>query len=330
LRLLDHVAQCTGPFLVRQRSGEVWRLTSAADFAGAVALCPLRFVLTDELVQACVELAYSEGDELSACLDLVHMPAERLWIEWNETARRAALRRVLPQCVPCDSAQIEKSGVLICAGATGRLGSMRTFFLPQSEPREPMVAALETLLDLDGGSSPESAEAVLEGAAVGGGSSPQGAGVNDLLGCARFRLDAAWLRYYRSVLPNAAAAAQVVRLLISGVVFDIPMLVALLLLMTIRANLVQTMVNPERLNHKRLRVGRPPLLEHVEVSMPLLVRAAYRAAEPPAARRSGPRFHHVRGHIVRGRSAVYWRAPHWRGHLRLGQVRSRTVELRMS
>jgi hypothetical protein len=329
LRLLDHVAQCTNPFLVRQRSGEVARLTSAADFSSTVVQCPLRFVLTDELVRACIELAYSEGDELSACLDLVRLPAEWLWIEWNEAARREALRCVLPECVPSQGAEIEKSGVLIRAEPAGRLGTLRTFFLARVEPSEPMVAALETLLDLDGSSAMQSLETVLQGGAVGV-SDPQSAGVNQLLRCARFRLDAAWQRYYRSVLPNAAAAMRVAGILISGVVFDVPMLLALLLLMTIRASLVQRMVNPERLNHKRVRVGRPPLLEHVEVSTPLLVRAACHATEPRAATRSGPRFHHVRGHIVRGRSSVYWRAPHWRGHLRLGQVRSRTVELRMS
>jgi hypothetical protein len=116
--------------------------------------------------------------------------------------------------------------------------------------------------------------------------------------------------------------------LVSSVALDIPMLLALFLLITVRADLVRTTVNFERLNRKRATVGRPPLLEHVEVSTPLLVRAAYRKAEHPIAMRSGPRFHHVRGHIVRRRSAVYWRGPHWRGHLRLGQVRSRTVELR--
>jgi len=26
---------------------------------------------------------------------------------------------------------------------------------------------------------------------------------------------------------------------------------------------------------------------------------------------------------------VYWRGPHWRGHVRLGSVRSRTVELQL-
>jgi hypothetical protein len=37
----------------------------------------------------------------------------------------------------------------------------------------------------------------------------------------------------------------------------------------------------------------------------------------------------VRGHIVRRSNKFFWRSPHWRGHLRLGSVRSRTVELHL-
>ncbi len=331
MRLLDHIAQCTDPFLVRQNCGDIWRLTGAADFSAALARCPLRYVLADELVRACVELAYSEGDALSGCLDLVHLPAERLWVEWSEPARREALGCVFPQWAPPDDTGLERSGVLICAARGGRSGSLRTFFLPSLQPREPMAAALETLLELDGGGAAGPPEALLKGGAVSV-CDPQNGCVNELLRCARFRLDSAWQRYYGSVLSDPLDPVQgtrVTRLLISSVALDIPMLLALFLLMTVRADLVQTAVNPERLNCKRARFGRPPLLEHVEVSTPLLVQAAYRNAEHPVAARSGPRFHHVRGHIVRRRNAVYWRGPHWRGHLRLGQVRSRTVELRL-
>jgi hypothetical protein len=329
LRLLDHVAQCTVPLLVRQNGGDVWRLTSAGDFSQAVAHCPLRFVLTDELVRVCIELAYSEGDELSGCMDLVRLPAEQVWVEWSERARREALRRVIPECAHPDGRNVERSGVLIGAERSGRSGSLRTFFLTDGEPSEPVVAALETLLDLDGSGAPGTFETVLKGAAVGV-CDAQNEHLNDLLQCARFRLDSVWQRYYASVVLNPVLGAQVARLLISSVAFDIPMLLALFLLMAIRADLVQRVVSSERLNRKRARFGRPQLLEHVEVSTPLFVQAACREAGKPAIARSGPRFHHVRGHIVRRRSTVYWRGPHWRGHLRLGQVRTRTVELRVN
>lgn len=328
MRLLDHVAQCTVPFLVQQKCGDVWRLTSAGDFSQAVTHCPLRLVLTDELVRVCIELAYSEGDELCGCLDLVHLPAERLWVEWSESARHNALRCVIPECVPANGMNVERCGVLICSERSGRSGSLRTFFLTRDEPREPLVAALETSLDLDGTGAPQHPVSFLKGGAVRV-CDPQNEHLDAVLRCARFRLDPAWQRYYGSVLANPALGEQVMRLLISSVPFDIPMLLALFLLMTIRADLMQKAVKPERLNRKRVQLGRPPLLEHVEVSIPLLVQAGYRNAQRPTTARNGPRFHHVRGHIVRRDDTVYWRGPHWRGHLRLGRVRSRTVELRV-
>ena len=328
MRLLDHVAQCAVPFLVRQKSGQVWRLPSAGDFSQAVTRCPLRFVLTDELVRVCIELAYSQGDELCGCLDLVHLPAEQLWVEWSEPARRHALRCVIPAGVPADGMDVERCGVLIRSEGSGRSGSLRTFFLTGVEPRQPLVAALETLLDLDGTGPPESPATVLQGGVVRV-CDPQNKHLNDVLRCARFRLDPTWQRYYGSVLANPVLGTQVIRLLIASVAFDPPMLLALFLLMTIRADLVRTAVKPERLNRKRLRFGRPPLLEHVEVSTPLLIQGGSRDTQKHTTARNGPRFHHVRGHIVRRHDTVYWRGPHWRGHLRLGRVRSRTVELRM-
>ena len=47
LRLLDHIAQCAAPFVVRQDRGDIWRLTGAADFAQSLMRCPLRYVLAD-------------------------------------------------------------------------------------------------------------------------------------------------------------------------------------------------------------------------------------------------------------------------------------------
>lgn len=327
MRLLDSVAQSTAPLLVRQKDGELWHLTAPAEFAARVAGCPLRYVLDDELVRTCMELAYSEGDELSGCLDLLHFPAEQLWVEWRDVAQRAALASVLPECVPERPRNAERSGVLITAAPGGRAASLRSFWLTASEPHETQVSAVETLLDFDCGYR-TAGQGLLEdsGAEV---YDPKNACLNELLRCARFRVDGAWRRYYRAVLTDPTAA-RAIPLLVAGVAFDVPMLLALFLLMAVRADLLQRAVNPARLNHKRARLGKRPLLEHIEVSAPLLAHAACHGADTLGGTlRSSPRLHHVRGHIVRRRNTVYWRGPHWRGHLRLGQVRTRTVELRL-
>ena len=328
MRLLDHIAQSTAPFLVQQDSGELWRLTAASDFARRVEQCPLRYVLSDDLVRTCTALAYSEGDELTGCLDLLHLPAEQLWIEWDETARRASLARLLPECPPGGDPGVVRAGTLIQASPGQRSGSLRTFWLTRSEPLEPLLAAVETLLDLEGAAVSAAPEALLAGQAVAV-RDPQNEQLDRLLQCASFRLDPAWQRYYRSVAADPALRAEVIRCSLASVAFDVPMLLALFLLMAIHADLVHRPVCPGRLNAKRARLGKRALLEHIEVSAPVFAAGVHRPAEGPTTARRSPRLHHVRGHIVRRRDAVYWRGPHWRGHVRLGSVRSRTVELQL-
>lgn len=328
MRLLDHIAQATAPLIVRQDSGAEWRLTGVSDFARRLTQCPLRYVLTDELVRICIALAYSDGDELSACLDLLHLPAEQVWIEWDEAARRAELTRCLPQCSRVEVPHALRAGVLISAQPHCRSGNLRTFWLTGSEPREPVLAAVETLLDLDGAALAAAPAGLLEGACVAV-SDPDSEQVDSLLKCARFRLDSAWQRYYRQTADSAELRSRVMEHSLAAVAFDVPLLLALFLLMSIRDDLARLPVNPQRLNSKRLRLGKPPLLEHLEIFAPVFTPAAARRGESSGTLRRAPRFHHVRGHIVRRRDTVYWRAPHWRGHVQLGSVRSRTVELQL-
>jgi hypothetical protein len=327
LRLLDHVAQCNAPFIVRQEAGELWRLTGASDFAKRLEQCPLRFVLSDDLVRTCTALAFSEGDQLSGCLDLLHLPAEVVWIEWDEVARQQEVARTLPD-YGAPPADVLRAGTLVCAAPQCRSGSLRTFWLGRSAPSEPLLAPVETLLDLEGTASCGTPEALLDGAAVGV-RDPRNEQVDSLLQCARFRLDSLWLRYYQRVARQPALRTEVIRRSLAAVAFDVPMLLALFLLMTIRADLVHMPIRLGRLNAKRARLGRRPLLEHIEVSAPVYAQAALPAPPGSPGSRRRPRFHHVRGHIVRRRDTVYWRGPHWRGHVRLGSVRSRTVELRL-
>jgi hypothetical protein len=326
---LDHVAQSTAPFIVRQTSGEVWRLTGPSDFAQQVARCPLRYVLTDDLLRACIDLAYSEGVGLSACLDLVHFPAEQLWVEWSSGVERDEIAQLLPECAGRENPDNLRHGVLISADAAGRTGSFHTFWLSVADPEEPMMAAVETFVDLNGDLQPSPAQALLAGDAVGI-RDPRSAQIDKLLRCASFRLNAAWHRYYGAAACTAAERDEVIRRSLATVAFDAPILIALFLLLGLRSEIVQLPVSRERLNAKRLRLGRRPLLEHIEVSCPVLAsERRSEAHEVSAASRAAPRLHHVRGHIVRREDAVFWRRSHWRGYLRLGSVRSRTVTLRL-
>jgi hypothetical protein len=328
VRLLDHIAQSHEPFVVRQDDGARWQLTGAADFARELEQCPLRYVLDDDLVRTCVALGYSDSEALGGCLDLLHLPAERLWVEWDEAARREALTRELPACAAADDCAIVRGGVLLSAHPQRRAASLRTFWLPRAEPRVPLLAPVETLLDLEGSAASAAAEALLEGHAVAVRDGDR-MRLDGLLQCASFRLDPSWLHYYRSVTRDPATRAEVIRGSLAAVVFDVPMLLALLMLLLVPTVVRELPVCRARLNAKRARLGRRPLLEHIEVACRVPTVRALRAIDGRSGTRRAPRLHHVRGHLVRRSNTLYWRGPHWRGHARFGRVRSRTVELHL-
>ena len=327
MRLLDSIAQSTTPFVVQQNTGERWRLSSACDFAARLQECPLRYVLADELTRTCMALAYSEGDRLASCLDLVHVPAQRLWIEWNDAPRRAEIFRAFPEYKHLATCTVLRAGALISASRTGRSGVMRTFFNHTERQEDPMVAAIETHFDFDGNLA-ESAgiNELFEGAVA---KIPAGTnnGLEDLLGCAGFRFDDPWRRYYQATAVSTAHRHEVARLALGTVAFDLPMLVALFLLLGTHEGLSLMPSGLGKLNVKRGRNGKHYLLEHIEVRAPLFSDAVRCGVLSEHTLRAFPRRHHVRGHLVRRGNTVFWRAPHYRGHVRLGSVRSRTVTL---
>ena len=73
------------------------------------------------------------------------------------------------------------------------------------------------------------------------------------------------------------------------------------------------------------RGAKAALLEHIDVSAPILPGYARWGTDETAGVRKSPRLHHVRGHLVRRGSELFWRVPHLRGSASLGSVRTRTV-----
>lgn len=151
--------------------------------------------------------------------------------------------------------------------------------------------------------------------------------IEELLGHLRFHFDDEWAAYYRARCGSLALRAEVLRGSLSGCAFDAPMLMAFFLLLGSRDLLPRQEVRHERINRARSRAGKPRLLEHIEVSAPLDRAPARPWRESADSSRPRPRLHHVRGHLVRRGSTVFWRRPHQRGDARLGRVRSRTVML---
>jgi hypothetical protein len=322
LRLLDLVAQSTSgaPELPRG-----WAFPGAHHFADAVRTCPLRLVLADDLIRCTTQLAYAEGERLSGCMDLIHVPSQHLWLEWLEATRQSTLGEI-PACGITSCSNVRRTGALIAADPAGRAGTMRTFWSTQNE--QVYSAALLTEFNLDRVLRPElDIDAAFSGAAFGV-VVPAEPALDELLAHVCFRLDPAWANYYRAASLTERQRLEVLRHVLGTTAFDMPMILALFLLFATKDGLQHRTADLERLNHVRRRSGKRPLLEHIEVRTAIATDYQYPA--PLAAdgnRRRGPRLHQVRGHIARRGDKIFWRVPHLRGSARMGVVRSRTVQL---
>ncbi len=318
MRLLDLIAQghCAA---VRSEDGR--ELPGAARFIEDIRNCPLRFVLSDELARCCTQLAYAEGDRLSSCLDLLHVPARSLWVEWADGPRRKALEAIPALEVPAGVPAC-RAGALVTASPDCRSGRLRTFW---STNERAYLSPTITVFDFDRRPEPPARGGRWVGDVVLGMHGEPA--LQDLLDHLRFRFDDEWARYYRDRCTASELRIKVLRAALASCAFDAPMLMGFFLLLGARGLLPRSDVSQERINRVRCRAGKPGLLEHVEVSAPLAGPAGRPAQLSGEPSRLGPRLHHVRGHIVRRGPAVFWRAPHLRGNARAGLVRSRTVML---
>jgi hypothetical protein len=323
MRLLDLIVQ---ERCVAVRSNDGCDLPGAEGFGDAIRQCPLRYVLSDELVRCATQLAYAEGDRLCGCLDLIHVPAQELWVEWSERPRLQALQEIPLLAVTLNGTAIaKKSGVLVRAASNCRSGTIRKFWSTQDE--RVVLSPMITWFDLD-----DSFRALRPPAPTAWQGSAylymrEEPAIDEILGHLRFRLDERWAQYYRERCLDTALKEQVLRANLGHCSFDAPMLLAFSLLLGARDLLPRQAIDHARLNRARRKSGKPPLLEHIEVAAPIGQHSLPAHAATSASGRLSPRLHHVRGHLVRRDSTVFWRSPHIRGSGRLGRIQTRTVEI---
>lgn len=298
------------------------RLSGAADHAAQVSGCEFRYILTDELTRLCAALAYSKGARALQCVDLIRVPAERVWIEWSRTPWMEELKGFGFRFQESYAGLGRCRGALIEASRDGRRGRIRSFW--DSTDCKPDVFASSMLaeFDLDGLSEPAG---LTEGAVRVSSGGPAEA---DLIAkCFRFRFERSWADYYERANLAPDERTALTRHCLGTIAPDIPLLLAFFLLLATREGLPQNLINRVRLNRVRQRDGRPSLLDHIEVSTPIVPYSSRQSSAPDASA-SAPRqrrLHAVRGHLVRRGSTVFWRIPHLRGSARWGVVRSRTV-----
>ena len=327
MRLIDQVAQCRRPFLVQRSNGNLtYHLRGAMELAGQVSNCPMRYVLTDELARVCAGLAYSSGDRLVECLDLIRVPSTSMWVEWSEAAELAGgagffTGQAQPQIRPG-----RRSGAYISSAASGRQARLCSFW---SDGEEPLASPFEAALDFDAGqliNAPEK-DVFHGGWASITDTDPE---IANLLSCVRFRLEPSWANYYGDAARSAENRATVLRDSLGGVARGVLMALAFLLLLVSSEGVSVRPISWETLNRKRAQNGKLPLLDHLEVALALRLRDNTDTGLDSHAAvlgRLGPRRHHVRGHLVRRQNRIFWRRPHLRGNSLRGNILSRTVTL---
>lgn len=327
MRLADQIAQCRTPFIVENTTNkQKTRLVGAADFSSAIVACPTRYSLNDDLVGLCAALAYSKGSRKLACADLLHVPAERVWIEWCEAPWSNELERYGFRSGPEYGQPTGRRGAFIQSSPQGRRGLIKTFWSNRDNELDVFASSMEAYFDFDTdeGENPDAPDGQNR---LTLSAFDRAAGDADILRrCFRFRYEKSWQDYYEQSQLSAAQDHAIARHALGTIAIDIPVILAFLLLLATRPSLPRRPLMLERLNQARMKVGKAALLNHIEVSSPLL--PEYRPCgdwSTQSHARRGPRLHHVRGHLVRRGSQLFWRVPHLRGDARSGVVRTRTV-----
>jgi hypothetical protein len=244
MRLLDLIAQSSpsesGVTPTRPFPG-------AHPFAQPIHACPLRLVLADDFTRCSTALAYTEGDWLSGCLDLVRVPSEHLWIEWAESPRLEALSEILETHIE-PTVPGGRAGVLISSDASGRVGTIRSFWSAPDDRAHyaALIADFDLNLPIRGWNS---VAEVFNGESAGVTVSEEPA-FDALLSHIRFRFDPAWSDYYRSANLSSDEQSAVLCTALGSTAFIIPMLFASLLLAA-KGGAHQRVVNWDRLNRVR-------------------------------------------------------------------------------
>jgi hypothetical protein len=259
------------------------------------------------------------------CADLLHVPARRVWVEWCEAPWAMELQCYgFPQSPDGEGAS-GRRGAFIQAAADGRSGLIRTFWSKGETDFDVLASSMEAYFDFDtlDGEEPMAPDSQTRPAITVSDSAVTKADI--LRRCIRFRYERTWADYYSNAQLSQVQRDALARHALGTIAIAIPVTLAFFLLLATRPGLPRRPLMLERLNQSRRKSGKLPLLDHIEVSSPILPEYQHLGEGDSSHHRRAPRLHHVRGHLVRRGSPLFWRVPHLRGNARSGVIRARTV-----
>lgn len=324
MHLLDQVARANERIVVSApHSAAPLCLPGTDVLATAVASCPLRYVLHDDVTELCTELAFEDDTMLGSSVELLRVPAPALWVEFVGGARHKVFSDLGRLGAANESRQ--RIGLLSTSDERGRRGRIDVCW-ESLAGLTPDVAPFAIEYDFDDASYSDVGRCADRGPSIGvtvAGHPP----LDGLFKHVRYTLRPEWHQYYAQFAADDRHYRGLVRQAVDPLLEDVPFFAMFCLLVLSKSALREQHSDRRRLNEARATRGRAPLLDHVEVTMNL---ASGATREAPAGHRSSPRLHFVRGHLVRRGNAIHWRTSHMRGKPEIGSIRSRTISLRMS
>lgn len=292
-------------------AGRKWLFPGAAAYADRLTGCVTRYVLSEDVQQACCQLAEGAGDLLLPENPRLRAAMPDMWIEWAEPAAddgTAAAR--VPARVPA------RAGVLVDASPDGRKGELRLFWAGSGTGVDVGVDVAQVAIRFDFDQPVELFGK--PGQSSAGASAAAGFPFHSLP--AQFAalrrhlaivIDDRWADYFRASALGRAGLPDAARQCGDGLWRDVIRVLAFFVLMSSRVPLAQYPVQRGRLNLRRAKAGKPALLDHVELRFGDML--PFAVAGGAAAIRRHPRMHVVRGHLVRRRGGIFWRTAHIRG-----------------
>lgn len=264
---------------------------------------PIRYILDGLASEACNNLLVADGlfDNVG---ELLRFPASVFWLElWSDSASEADKRQ-------------RKIGALIEADEKGRCGTATHFF--EDAAGEPRMIPIRTFFNFDEECPPSQDPTHLTV------KHRDFHHLESVFRHVRLVVDDRW--FNAAMADDNFPLQRRLKEYAEGMWFDLPVALAFSAMLNSAGVTKQNPSQLGKLNNARIRRGKAPLLDHVEVSLNLSHSSEHAAEGVGTGLRSPPRLHFVRGHMVSRGSKTFWRASHLRGDNNFALV-SRTVKV---
>jgi hypothetical protein len=307
MRLMDLIVQSRANVIVDIAEQGRFVLPGAGLRAGVLADTPLRYILSDDVRSLCSQIMNRWPEMLDPSDLSLRVPVEGLWMEWCQALGSGIAAAPL----------LAHHGLLVQADRAGRRGTLESFWLDPVHGVERSQVLIEFDFDEPIGEQADERRSFAMPA-------PCPARVARH---ARLVVDSGWRDYFGFTSMSPDALPDTVRQCAALSWTDLPMLLAFLRLLATRAELTERPIERAPLNVQRSKSGKPPLLDHVELT--LKVGGGSPESRPSSFMhtRSDPRLHLVRGHVFKRGTALFWRSAHLRGRPDLTPISTRTYNV---